>query len=436
MKLIDFQNWLDTFLNFEKTQTKGIFWLENMKFICNLLGNPQDSIPCIHVAGSKGKGSVSCMIANIINKNGFKCGIYSSPHITDFRERITSTEGFFSDEIYEKSADELVNCISSINPLELPGNKSITWFELVTIFAFLCFKNAKVDYVVYEVGLGGRLDSTNIIKPLLSVLMPIELEHTEFLGNTITEIAAEKAGIIKNNIPCIVSKQKYKDAENVFLKKAEEMSSEIFFTKKIIKNISYFYSEKKLMHVDFSIPQKKLSISSDLKLVGDVQADNAATAALAASLIFPDIKQETISDGLSKAFIPGRFEIQDNLIFDGAHTVNSIANTINVLKSLYPFSKYRLLFACAGDKDIKDIIPLFKNIFQTIIFTKPETVRNCNPDSMLSAAETNGIKAKIIENPTQAFNKLKSELKTDDILLITGSFYLVSEIKKILTTSE
>ena len=109
MKLIDFQNWLDTFLNFEKTQTKGIFWLENMKFICNLLGNPQDSIPCIHVAGSKGKGSVSCMIANIINKNGFKCGIYSSPHITDFRERITSTEGFFSDEIYEKSADELVN---------------------------------------------------------------------------------------------------------------------------------------------------------------------------------------------------------------------------------------------------------------------------------------------------------------------------------------
>ena len=436
MKLIDFQNWLDTFLNFEKTQTKGIFWLENMKFICNLLGNPQDSIPCIHVAGSKGKGSVSCMIANIINKNGFKCGIYSSPHITDFRERISSTEGFFSDEIYEKSADELVNCISSINPLELPGNKSITWFELVTVFAFLCFKNAKVDYVVYEVGLGGRLDSTNIIKPLLSVLMPIELEHTEFLGNTITEIAAEKAGIIKNNIPCIVSKQKYKDAENVFLKKAEEMSSEIFFTKKIIKNISYFYSEKKLMHVDFSIPQKKLFISSDLKLVGDVQADNAATAALAASLIFPDIKQETISDGLSKAFIPGRFEIQDNLIFDGAHTVNSIANTINVLKSLYPFSKYRLLFACAGDKDIKDIIPLFKNIFQTIIFTKPETVRNCNPDLMLSAAETNGIKAKIIENPTQAFNKLKSELKTDDILLITGSFYLVSEIKKILTTSE
>ena len=168
--------------------------------------------------------------------------------------------------------------------------------------------------------------------------MPIELEHTEFLGNTITEIAAEKAGIIKNNIPCIISKQKYKDAENVFLKKAEEMSSEIFFTKNIIKNISYFYSEKKLMHVDFSIPQKKLFISSDLKLVGDVQADNAATAALAASLIFPDIKQETISDGLSKAFIPGRFEIQDNLIFDGAHTVNSIANTINVLKSLYPFS--------------------------------------------------------------------------------------------------
>lgn len=436
MKLADFQKWLDSFLNFEKTQTKGIFWLENMKYICSLLGNPQDSIPCIHVAGSKGKGSVSCMLANIISENGYKCGIYSSPHITDFRERITSADGFFADEIYEKSADQLVNCISSIDQKDLPGNRTITWFELVTIFAFLCFKNAKMDYVVYEVGLGGRLDSTNIISPLASILMPIELEHTEFLGNTITEIAGEKAGIIKNKIPCIISKQNHKAAETVFIKKALENSSEIFFTEKLVTNINISYTELKKMHVTFSIPAKKLIISSDLKLAGSVQADNAATAALTASLIFPDIAQETISKGLSKAYIPGRFEIHSNIIFDGAHTVNSIKNTIASLKSIFPDSSYNLIFACAGDKDIKDIIPLFKDNFKSIIFTKPETVRNCNPKALLSTAESNGITAEIIENPEQALNKLKSEQKTDDILLITGSFYLVSEIKKILAIPE
>ena len=183
MVLSDFYKWLDNYLNFEKSQTKGIFWLESMRFLCGKLSNPQDKIPCIHVAGSKGKGSCSAMISSILEEAGYKCGVYESPHISDFRERIGTAHSFFEDIIYEKSADELTSLVDSIPVSELPGQRPLTWFELVTAFGFLCFKNAGCNFVVYETGLGGRLDSTNIVKPLASVLMPIELEHTEFLGD-------------------------------------------------------------------------------------------------------------------------------------------------------------------------------------------------------------------------------------------------------------
>lgn len=432
MKLADFQKWLDSFLNFEKTQTKGIFWLENMKYLCSLLGNPQDSIPCIHVAGSKGKGSVSCMLANIIRENGYKCGIYSSPHITDFRERITSADGFFSDEIYEKSADQLVNCISSIDQKDLPGNRTITWFELVTIFAFLCFKNAKMDYVVYEVGLGGRLDSTNIIKPLLSILMPIELEHTEFLGNTIEQIASEKAGIIKENTPCLISHQIYNAAEKVFILTAEEKKSKYFLTDDMISNFSVSYNETENLRCSFIIKKTNLLVDTNLKLNGIIQGQNASTAAVAATLLFEDISAKTIINGLANAYLPGRFEIRGNIILDGAHTISSISNTISTLKTMYPQKKLNAIFACAGDKDIDDIIPLFANSFEHLIFVNSKKVRNCNTELMYQIAKKNNIKAEIIDSPEDALNTLKSYLKNDDKILITGSFYLVSEILELL----
>ena len=192
MKLSDFLKWLDGFLNFEKAQTKNIFWLDTMRFLCARLGNPQDSIRCIHVAGSKGKGSVCAMSASIIESAGYSCGLYMSPHIVDFRERVTTPHGFFDDSIYESASKELYETVCEIPKDELPGSRRFTWFELVTAFAFLCFRNAKVDFAVYETGLGGRLDSTNVVMPLVSVLMPIELEHTEFLGGSIEKIAAEK----------------------------------------------------------------------------------------------------------------------------------------------------------------------------------------------------------------------------------------------------
>lgn len=428
MKLENFQEWLSNYLNFEKKQEKGIFWLESVKFLCEKLGNPQDKIPCIHIAGSKGKGSTAKMISRIVQENGKKCGIYTSPHIFDFRERICTSEEFFDDEIYEKCADRLTNLVKSIPLSDFPEKRPLTWFELVTVFAFLCFEEAKCDFAVYEVGLGGRLDATNIVTPLVSVIMPIEKEHTEFLGNTIEKIAGEKAGIIKEKTPVVIAKQNYKEAQKVFIEKANEKNAELIFTEKCVSHEKYKFKHKKMI-LKFSIFGKK--IKAKMNLLGKVQAENAETAALAVLKAFPEIKTRKIEKGLSKANLSGRFEIHKNVVFDGAHTYKSIENTIRTMKEVFPNKDYILLFSIAGDKDAKDIVPLFKGVFRKIIFTEGKTVRNAESEKLYEIAKNLSIDAENIPDLKNAIERVNSIRRKSDIILVTGSFYLVSEISSL-----
>ncbi len=430
MTLSDFQKWLDSYLNFEKTQTKDIFWLDSMKFLAEKLGNPQDRIPCIHVAGSKGKGSVSAMISSVLEQAGFKCGVYTSPHISDFRERISRPDGFFEDSVYEKAADILTGAVSSIRDEELPGGRRPTWFELVTLFSFLCFSGAECDFAVYEVGLGGRLDSTNIIRPLASIITPIELEHTEFLGDTIEKIAGEKAGIIKKGIPCVASRQNYAEAEKVFLDECAKKGSSLNLVGKNEETPLFRFNGGGKMQVEFSAMGRRFS--TELKLLGKVQAENAQCAAAALMTAVPGIKKSCIEEGLSRAFLHGRFEVEKNIILDGAHTVKSVENTIQTMRAAFPEKKYFLLFSCSGDKDAEDIVPLFKGVFEKIVFTAPKSVRNADTARLCRAAGKNGIEAEEIAALPEAFEHVKSFIGSSDILLVAGSFYLVSEVRRIM----
>ena len=440
MKLADFEDWLNKFLNFEKTQKKNIFWLETMNFLCEKFNNPQNVIPCVHIAGSKGKGSTSVMIASILEEAGFKCGIYTSPHIIDFRERIKRPFSFFEDWVYEQAADELVCGIESILPEELPGQRAITWFELVTLYSFLCFKIAKVDYVVYEVGLGGRLDSTNIVKPLLSCIMPIELEHTEFLGNTVELIAEEKAGIIKKDIPVLISFQKYENVCEVFVKKCKNVETEYIFLDSLIKNIDYSF-ENSQMNFVFSSDLFSREIKTSLKLLGKVQAENACFASCAVKLINSNISEKNIEEGLSKAFISGRYELLEyngiSVVLDGAHTPNSIKNTVETTKKIFPDWNITLLFGCASDKDIKDIIPLFDGFVSEVAITKPNFSRAIELEKLQTMFNQLDIACKVFENSIDAIDLILHSPKTDkNLILVTGSFYLVSDVVSNLSTSK
>lgn len=440
MKMAEFLDWLDSFLNFEKKQQKNVFWLDTIRFLSARFGNPQDSIPCIHVAGSKGKGSVAQMSACIMEAAGFRCGVYTSPHIRDFRERIGTAGGRFPEEVYEAAADELYAGVSGIRADELPGGRALTWFELVTEYAFLCFRRAEVDWAVYETGLGGRLDSTNVVLPRACILTPIELEHTEFLGSTIGQIAAEKAGIIKRGVPVIVAPQRHGAAGAVFLEHTEKQNAQCIFVDDVISNLdaSYQKAPPHLMRVSFeaALPDGSMQrVKTVLSLRGTAQAQNAAAAAIAAKTVLPWISDEAVSEGLSRAALPGRFEIREvsaadggrrTVVLDGAHTADSIALAVRTLRDVFPEAECDLLFACAADKAVEDIAPLFRGRFRRITVTRPGYVRESNLDGAAEAFLKNGM---TVRKEADCRKAASSALADADgaVLLVAGSFYLVAE---------
>lgn len=448
-------DWLDSYLNFERLPKKNIFWLDTIDFLCKRLNNPQKAYKSIHIAGSKGKGSVSTFIASILKEKGLTCGLYTSPHILELTERITEAGSFFREEVYEAAFREMVPRIESIIPEQLPNEREITWFELMTLYSFLCFKHAGCSWAVFETGLGGRLDATNIIKPELCLITPIELEHTEYLGNTIPLIAGEKAGIIKHGIPVYVSHQK-EEALEVFKRKAAEEEAPLFYYDDFIKKVDFKLPDlssqrdcKMQVRIEahglFSRPLK-----TDLHLIGKVQAQNAALAAAAVKHIMPDTEEAVIERGLSKAMLPGRFEIRDNplgsrkMVLDGAHTENSMKGTVDSFSRIFQ-GKSHLLFACASDKDFHLLIQaLLKGEcqFTKVTLTRPGEIKKSDLKSLseyfISYLDSKPelkekISYRVEEDYGKAIKEAIQEAGEDDaVLLVTGSFYLVSEVKKIL----
>ena len=446
--LVYFNEWLDSFLNFEKMPKKNIFWLETMKYLCDRFNNPQNSYKTYHIAGSKGKGSVSSYIANILSSAGYKTGLYTSPHILNFSERIGSNSGPFSEEVYEKTVKEIVHLVDSIIPENLPNQRDATWFELVTLFAFLTFKNAECSHCVFETGMGGRLDATNVISPEVTIITPIELEHTEFLGDTLEKIAKEKAGIIKQNIPVVSFNQK-PEVKAILEEVAKVNNCDIYFLDDFLTSYTYkIENEKSVVELNFN---KLFSrpIKTSLNFLGEFQVLNSAVATFACKLVNPEITEEQIELGLSKAFLPGRFEIIEKdenkkipkLILDGAHTKDSLNFTFNTFKSLYN-SKANLLFACASDKNMDEMTKLFfEDNVKSLILTKPGFEKGSNLPYLaectkkLNEENNNSIDLQIIENPQEAILKsFEFAYQKDEPVLICGSFYLLAEVKALLQT--
>ncbi len=386
MTKIDFKDWLDSFLNFEKLPTKNIFWLDTIEYLCKQFENPQDSAPCVHVAGSKGKGSVSRMISSILTESGKKCGLYTSPHIKDFYERVSINGALMDNDLYESCADLMQKKIDGLKNGALPSNRQITWFELVTVYAFLCFRAAKTDANVFEVGLGGRLDATNIVSPKIAVINTIELEHTEFLGDTLEKIAAEKAGIIKENTPVLCAEPTSPGVRAAFEEAARKKHASLHFADELCDALEYSYEkspqDRYFMNVAMRSPLFSRPLKARLSLLGKVQAHNAFLAAAAVRLAFPEISEDTIERGLEAAALPARFQTialgGGLLVLDGAHTVNSIAGTMETFNALFSDDARpkRLLFACAADKDMTDIARLFSQASQVVRFLKRLRLQN------------------------------------------------------------
>ena len=432
-------DWLSSFINFEKVKNRSDFSLDRMKVLAELAGHPQKYAPSIHVAGSKGKGSVTGMIAAILEASGIKTARYASPHVYDFRERITMGKSFFDEDIYIAAGSKLRDII------ELHSDKieEPTFFELFTIWFFLCVRQAGCKAMSVETGMGGRLDATNILDPLLSVITIIELEHTEYLGDTIAAIAGEKAGIIKHRRPLVLAEQS-EEALEVFREHAARNESPLI----------YFPDNTKLENVridrngtSFTLvlktPNGGETVFKELFLPtpGEVQAKNAALSILAVKTAYPDIKEYSIREGLAGFTLGARFECISEtplLVIDGAHTGRSVDLVIKTFTSLYGQGGI-LIFGCAEGKDVQQMAKHCVSFFSQIIITKPGTFKISHPkeiyDAFVREAEKVSSPPKIILLPeTDEAVDRAVKIANGLPILGTGSFYLAAEIGKKFTS--
>lgn len=475
--LNDFYRWLDGFINFEKRPHKKTFSLEVIGYYAALFSNPQTAYKCVHIAGSKGKGSVAAMLSALLTEAGYKTGLYTSPHVNDFRERITENGRFFSDATYLEAFRTVREGVLPHVGKETDPQPS--WFELVTLTAFVLFRQKRLDWAVFETGMGGRLDATNIVQPEITVLTPIELEHCEYLGHTIPLIAAEKAGIIKAEVPVFCSQQQ-PPALEVFKERAAALNAPLFYLPDFIEAIEHRLTPQgREVTIRFFAAHPvgalfKRPLHAILPLFTPVQAENAALAAAAFKYRFPDMPEDLIESGLSKAWLPARFQLLSTkplIVLDGAHTHNSIQTCADTFFSLLgddsgasvsytaalsvhtgaapaysgapsvsdasSKAKPILVFACAADKDPAGFAPIFADKISHLYLTVPGSFKKGNLEKTVGAfTQVFGHENNVVMEASEDFNAVLKKAFTQSIaenrpLLITGSFYLAAEAQRV-----
>lgn len=358
--------------------------LERISKVLELMGNPQDNLKCIHVAGTNGKGSVCAIISTVLQNADMKVGVYTSPHIFEYTERIKILR---SNKIEEISQDDFAKYVFEI--CNIAGEIHLTEFEILTAVMFKYFSDKKVDVVVLETGLGGRLDATNVIKTnLCSIITHIDLDHTERLGNTRSKIAFEKAGIIKPNCPVITS-EGYEEIKD----KADECNSLFLLT-------------------------NPCEDTTNLSLKGICQQENLALALTAVRFLFPDISENVIQDGISKVKHPCRFQLcKNDFIIDASHNPNGSMALRESLDFYYPEKSRCFVFGCLKNKDYEKMMD--------ILFTQNDEVYFYHFDNQNSCAIEDLQMA--YKYPSKIFKSLE-ELPKDRLKIICGSFYMLNEL--------
>ena len=409
------------------------FSLARMKALLKKLRNPHKSLRCIHIAGTKGKGSTATMLAEMLAACGYKVGLYTSPHLVDIRERIC-----INGEMVTQAA--LTRHINKVAPHIERMTDTPTFFEILTAIAFMHFAEQGVDLVVLEAGLGGRLDSTNVVKPLVVGLTSISIDHTHQLGNTLEAIAAEKAGVIKRGVPTISVPQE-PGAKTVLEKVAKQVNSELMFTGENIHFSCRFESSRDsgpMARICLTTPHSQFE-HLPVPLMGEHQAMNCGLAlALLDQLKSQglDIDDEAAVAGLSRVELPGRMELlseDPRILADGAHNAASMEALVRAIGQYIPYDSMVVIFGCAADKDIEGMLEEITRGADKVIFTKADTPRAAEPAELAEQYEEMCSKtAQLAGELSEALEIATSAVTREDIICITGSFYLVGEAKKLL----
>ncbi len=398
-------NWLFNQLPMYQLQGASAYKkdLTNVQVLMDYLGHPESQLQCIHVAGTNGKGSCSHMLASVLQEAGFKVGLYTSPHLKDFRERI---------KINGQMVSEAFVCDFFNQHQSFFEANDMSFFEMSVGLAFDYFTKEKIDIAIIEVGMGGRLDATNIITPLVSVITNIGLDHTQFLGNTLTAIAAEKAGIIKSNIPVVIGEYT-SETQPVFLATAKANQSPVYFASDLIAT----------------------AYPSDL--IGDYQIHNKKTVLQTLTVLNQQTNFKTTETDWEKGLaqvvkntgLEGRWQqlgAAPKIICDTAHNTHGLSIVLNQIQK-ESFDRLHFVFGVVNDKDLDEVLPLFpKNAIY--YFCKPNIPRGLEAAILAQKATPFGLNGKIYNSVSAAYENAKQNAQPTDFIYVGGSTFVVAEI--------
>jgi len=409
------------------------FGLDNSRAILAALGSPEKNFKSVHVAGTNGKGSTTAAISFILRAHGKKTGLFTSPHLYNFTERIRID----GKEISEKKVIELACRLKNLvrDASKFPPDFSPTFFEIVTAMAFLHFSENSVEWAAVETGMGGRLDSTNVIMPEAVVITPVGIDHKEFLGDTLGEITFEKAGIIKEGRPLILGPQE-EEALKILLKRGKEKAVSVYLYKQDFDSIIKKETPEGIIF-DYKSPDFTLN-DIFFPLTGDYQAVNAALAIKTAEVLgFKD--EEKIRQGLAEVSLTGRLELvsrNPEIRLDGGHNPEAARALSGALRNIFLKGERRLILIAGimSDKDIEGILKELLPLAEEAIFTAPAYGRAAPPEELKSRAESLGFKKGLISSSVaHALKTAKEIARPGDLILVAGSFYTAGEAKEALS---
>jgi len=422
---MNFKESIDWLYSFKQYGSK--LGLERISYLVEQLGNPQNNIKIVHVTGTNGKGSVCKFIGSILQTAGYAVGVYISPHLECFSERIV-VDG---KEISEEDIVVLTEKIKPVVDDMIKKNSTPTFFEIVTAMAFQLFSDSHVDFAVIEVGLGGRFDATNIITPVVSVITNISLEHTDRLGEDVKSIAFEKAGIIKEDVPVLTAAEG--DAKAVIEKIAKEKNASVT----LIARSSWDRLSHTIQYQEFLVHGILNNYTVKTSMLGGYQGENIALAITAVEQLQMKgayLTDSDIIDGISTTFNPGRMEIiseEPTILLDGAHNPVGMEMLKKTLKEDFEYDRLVLVIGILEDKDIQSMLSIIIPLSDVVIVTKSSNPRACEPTALKDKIEKLGYRKELFtfNSLLKAIEYAKPLADNNDIICISGSLFTVGEAR-------